>query len=275
MENHISEKKILPEKENSNKFGKVSRLQLVAALKNDRTILQDVSFTAPFKIMRPFYEKGSTMMVMQQTASAGIMAGDRQEIEICVKKGADMEVISQAYEKIHKMNEGYAERVTSIVMEPNTRLSYRPLPTIPFTGSDFRSRLRVELADETSEFIYQEVLCCGRVAHGEQFGYRNYQNQVSIYKKGHVVYFDNSRYVPQQMAMNSFGMYEGYTHMANLILCNLKREDAWLTDCRAYLDALESIDAAVTRMASGDIFIKIFGYSAEKLLKTMNDIMQR
>ena len=37
-----------------NKFGKISRISACAALKDGRTILEDLSFTAPYKIMMPF-----------------------------------------------------------------------------------------------------------------------------------------------------------------------------------------------------------------------------
>ena len=37
-----------------NKFGKVSRISACAALKDGKTILEDLSFTAPYKIMTPF-----------------------------------------------------------------------------------------------------------------------------------------------------------------------------------------------------------------------------
>ena len=40
-----------------NSFGKTSRLYLEASVKDGKTILSDVSFTAPYKVMRPFYEK--------------------------------------------------------------------------------------------------------------------------------------------------------------------------------------------------------------------------
>jgi urease accessory protein len=91
-----------------NQFGKVSKLQLTAEKKENRTILGDVSFTAPFKVMRPFYEKEDFMTVMLLTASAGIMAGDRQEFTIRVGEHAKMEFVSQSYEKIHQMKEGCA-----------------------------------------------------------------------------------------------------------------------------------------------------------------------
>ena len=63
-----------------NQFGKLSEFYLTAAYRDGRTVMEDVSFTAPFKVMHPFYEKKDVMTVMLLTASAGIMAGDRQEI---------------------------------------------------------------------------------------------------------------------------------------------------------------------------------------------------
>ena len=37
-----------------NKFGKVSRICATAVLKDNRTILEDISFTAPYKMMVEF-----------------------------------------------------------------------------------------------------------------------------------------------------------------------------------------------------------------------------
>lgn len=37
-----------------NKFGKISRISACAALKDGKTILEELSFTAPYKIMMPF-----------------------------------------------------------------------------------------------------------------------------------------------------------------------------------------------------------------------------
>ena len=61
-----------------NQFGKVSRLYLKAGRRDGQTYLQDVSFTAPYKIMLPFEKKGGGIQVMLLSASAGIMEGDRQ-----------------------------------------------------------------------------------------------------------------------------------------------------------------------------------------------------
>ncbi len=88
--------------------------------------------------MRPFYEKKDFMTVMLLTASAGIMAGDRQEWDLLVRENAKLEFVSQAYEKIHRMEDGWAERHVHITVEPGGCLYYTPLPTIQFEGTDVR-----------------------------------------------------------------------------------------------------------------------------------------
>ncbi len=257
-----------------NKFGKLSSLNLTAMKKGDKTILSEVSFTAPFKIMSPFYEKKDFMTVMLLTASAGIMAGDQQEFTLRIKEGAKMEFVSQAYEKIHKMNEGFAKRQTLITVEPQATLHYTPLPTIPFAQSDYRNTLRVDLADETSRFVFSEILSCGRLAHGEKFLYHRYQNLVEIYQAGKIVYRDNTCYMPKQMDMPGFGMYEGFTHLANLVICNEARDEAWVSAVRSRLEEDERVEGGVTRTAAGHLVIRILGHSGQKLTDLLEEILQ-
>ena len=256
-----------------NQFGKVSKLNLTAAYKDGKTIIDDVFFTAPFKIMRPFYEKKGVMTVMLLTASAGIMAGDRQEFEILVKEGANMEFVSQAYEKIHKMEDGHAERHSHITVEPGAVLSYSPLPTIPFAGSDYASTLKVDLADETSKFIFSEILACGRVAHGEEFLYTKFSNNVSIYQGGKIIYRDNTRYEPAKTDMSGFGMYEGFTHLANLVICNEPRTDEWISAVRGLIDETDNMEGGVTRTAGGNIVVRILGTSGQRLTGIQEKIL--
>ena len=120
-----------------NKFGKVSRISACAALKDGKTILEDLSFTAPYKIMMPFEKENGGIQIMPLCASAGIMAGDSQEFSYHVKEGADLEVLSQSFEKIHKMDEGSAARTIEVQVDKNATLYYYPQPVIPFAQSAF------------------------------------------------------------------------------------------------------------------------------------------
>ena len=258
-----------------NKFGQLSKLTLTAEKRRDKTILSDASFTAPFKVMHPFYEKPGVMSVMALTASAGIMAGDRQEFDITVKRGASMEFLSQAYDKIHRMEQGFAERTTNIVVEENAFLMYTPLPVIPFKDSDYRNTLNVRLADESSKLIYSEILTCGRIAYGEKFLYKKYKSLINIFQGEKLIYRDNSCYDPELLDMEGMGMYEGFTHLANLIFVNIEKNDSWISKVREILDKTDDIEGGVTRSLAGHVVIKILGKNADKLvtlLKSFTDM---
>ena len=95
-----------------NQYGKVSRVFIRTDAENGETKLADVFFTAPFKVMRPFDGEDGWNEIMIMSVSAGTMAGDSQEYRIEIGSGSRAEITSQAYEKIHRMKEGFAERKT-------------------------------------------------------------------------------------------------------------------------------------------------------------------
>ena len=81
-----------------NKFGKLSRLSLRPGIRKGKTILEDVAFTAPYKIMNPFPKKDGGISVMPLCASAGIMEGDRQEFDFSVTEVTNLEFLSQSFD---------------------------------------------------------------------------------------------------------------------------------------------------------------------------------
>lgn len=249
-----------------NKFGKTSKVVLEAAKKDNENYLKDVYFTAPFKIMKPFIKPDGGLNVMILTASAGIMEGDTQEIEIKVGRDSSLECTSQAYEKIHKMKSGEAIRKTTISVEEKAEMNYTPLPTIPFADSAFRSETNIYLKDETSKFSMIEILASGRVATGESFKYRYYISKTNIRMGEKLIYRDNSIFNPQIFNMEDVGMFEVYTHLANLILCNYSMDDERIKIIREFLDNETDICAGVTRFYEDGVTIKILGNQSQKLL---------
>lgn len=289
-----------------NKFGKVSRISACAALKDGKTILEDLSFTAPYKIMTPFEKENGGIQIMPLCASAGIMAGDSQEFSYHVKEGADLEILSQSFEKIHKMDEGSASRTIEVQVDKNAALYYYPQPVIPFAQSAFDSKMTIHLEDETSKLFLLEIISCGRNAHEERFQYRRFSSKVLLYRGEKLIYRDNTRYEPDKMPMERIGLYEGYTHMANLFLsklCNRDNVDGGketnidgmdikkqmnssgtgrTSDRTAelqekiwqILDEDSEIDGGVTRLTTGDLALRIFGHRAQKLQQIAEKIKE-
>lgn len=258
-----------------NKFGKVSQLSLRAGYRDGRTILEDVYFTAPYKIMKPFEMEDGGIQIMPLCASAGIMKGDRQKFDYYVSSGAKLEVLSQSFEKIHKMDGGSASREIKIQVEPNAVLSYYPQPVIPFAESAFDSDMEIRLADATSKLFLLDVISCGRAAAGERFAYRRFSSKVRIYRGDHLIYRDNACYEPAKMPMEGIGMYEGYSHMANIFLSSSDdgkktmelQEKIW-----EILEHEEECEGGVTRLASGNLAVRVFGNRAQKLQQVAEEI---
>lgn len=182
-------------------FGRRSELFLSTILQGEEAVLDEVQFTAPFKIMEPFREEKDYLKVMILSASPGIMEGDIQEQRIHVGRGTRLEVCSQSFEKIHRMKNGCARRYIRICQESDSFLYYVPQPAIPFRDSAFDNIVEVELEKESSRFIFQDILSCGRTAYGECFDYKYYNSLVQVRREGRLIYRDNTRYDPHTLCI--------------------------------------------------------------------------
>ena len=253
--------------------------------------------------------------VMVMSVSAGIMAGDEQRIDVKVGPDAVLQMTTQSFEKIHRMEEGaHAERATRLRVASGAYLDYSPLPQIPFAGSAFTSETTIELADKTARLVYGEILSAGRVARGERFAYRWYRNHVRVSVAGRPIFLDNTFYestgaagelasggfgagvpagvAPLAMDMEGFGLYEGYTHLANLVLVNLGISDETFTAVRGYLREVtgtigasampapatgvstgdDEVAGGITRLASGDCVVKLLGRRAQRLQDVLEHV---
>ena len=259
-----------------NQFGKTSEMRIKASARDGKTILEDVYFTAPYKIMKPFEKEDGSggISVMPLCASAGIMAGDVQKFDYVVGPGADLEILSQSFEKIHKMDEGSASREIAIAVAAGGTLWYYPQPVIPFAESAFDSNMEIHLEDTTSKLFLLDILSCGRAVSGERFAYKRFGSKVQIYRGNKLVYRDNTCYEPAKMPMEGLGMYEGYSHMANIFLTGCV-DEAGAFDGRKTRELQERIweiieetadcDGGVSMLASGDLAVRVFGNRAQVL----------
>ena len=257
----------------NNRYVKTSIVSITAAFRRNKTILEDVYFTAPYKIMNPFYNKEDYMTIMCMSSASGIMAGDVQDFNFHIKEGAKFEFISQSYEKIHKMDSGMAKRQTTIQVDKNACFYYNPMPTQAFKNSAFESNVNVHLADTSSQFFMKEIITGGRTARGECFEYNFYHNLVNVYTKGNLVYRDNTQFNPAIMDLAGIGIHEGYTHLGNLLLFHCPKDDHWIHDARMLLDSTPNIDGGITRIANDSIVIRVLGTSGETLEKILEKII--
>jgi len=259
-----------------NPYGRESVLRAVSDLHGGETKLENVYCTAPFKLLPPLPLRDGGAAVTQLSVSAGLLAGDRQQIDLRMGAGTYVRWTFQSYEKLHRMPPGFrAERNCRVAVEPGALLDYRPQPVIPHAGSDFRGRTRITLRDKSARLIYGDILCCGRVAMGERFKFRRYRNLVEITCGGRLIYRDNTDLRPEQSVPEGLGMFEGHTHAASLILCNTEYDILHIRNLLEKQCQGGRFLFAVTALNSKDMVVRMLGYSAQELESAINSIVIR
>ncbi len=233
----------------SNKYAEISRVKIRTLNKNGKTILDDVYFTSPFKVAPPFYKSDDFIKVIIMSSSAGTMDGDVQEYDITLGDNTKMELTSQSFEKIHTMIEDEAKRECNI-----------------YIGN-------IKLEDSSSKLIFMDIINCGRVAYGEKFKYKYYKSYVEVEYDNKLVYVDNTNYNPKEMDIENFGMYEGYTHFANILIANFTNNNEVLNTIREILKNSD-VEGAASITQYNYISIKILGYNSDKLIQVSDKISE-
>lgn len=280
-----------------NNFNRISELKIKASLNSaGKTVLEDQFFTAPFKIMKPFARDDGGITVYQQSASAGIMAGDQQKHDFFVNDSATLELVSQSFEKIFKMDDG-AVAVRNIVVQVGSGalFVYTPLPCMPFAGSAFESKTVISLKDSTSRLVYADCICCGRKAHGEAFDYRYYKNLVEIRRERDckLIYRDNTIFegsdcglFPERKAfMQTPVMYGQYSHSGTMLLfgfgvkpadlfvpLGLEPKLLYTTQNLEEAEKTAVPQVSVTQTEGSGIAIRVLANSAEQVQKIFESV---
>lgn len=249
-----------------NAFSRPSVLHLTTKYDGQKTVVDEVYFTSPLKVLPPLYLPDHTAQVLVLAASAGILAGDTQKISLHVGKDSRLELTAQSYEKIHPMPTGKASRSCEAVVETGALLKYNPLPVIPFADSAFESTMTFHLQDDSARLILVDILACGRAARQERFAYRSYRSLVEIYTKGQLVFRDNTCYFPGEMEMERVGMFEGYSHFANMVLCNCRLGEEHRQAMQNVLHSDQTVQGGISSLHSGDTIIKMLGSSGQQLI---------
>ncbi len=274
-----------------NQFAHVSRFEITASRSaSGRTFIEDSFFTSPFKIMKPFDRDDGSISVFLQSASPGILEDDSQIHKIKVNKGAGLEIRSQSFEKIFKMDEGKsAERKITAEVAEDAALIYRPLPCIPFSQSNFSSTTEI-LLSKNSRLIYEDCICAGRCAHGEFFDFTLYHNQIKIRREGKLIFRDNlflqgsdgGIHPEYKQSLLGKTMFGSFTHCGSMLIFGF---DAKLQEVRTALQLEEKLlyteENTTTAPAplfevsendSGDLIIRALANSAEKIQKKFESI---
>ena len=172
-----------------------ARIELVRV--GDETRLGTCYQQVPVRLMPPFVldsEPASLLYLINLTA--GLMDGDGHLIEITARAGTRAVVTGQSATRVHPAVASYATQQWTVDVEDDACLVVLPGPTIPFRGSRYFQRGRVELAPR-ARLIWGDIWLPGRYDRGElseRFQFERIVQDFEARRGGRLVYRDRFRW---------------------------------------------------------------------------------
>lgn len=247
-----------------------SELSLTTQFQYGRTMISDMYFTSPYKVMSPFTD-GKHIEIMQMSASAGMLSGDVFDLRLQFLENSDVTYVSQSYDKVFQSKGEQTKKNVTIHVGANAKVRYMPYPMIPFSGCDFAADNQVYV-DPTATFLYCDVFSCGRTGMGEFFEMKKYQSRTRIYLANELsdvpselLFADHTLIDPAQFDYGTMGMWNSYTHngLCYLYIPDREQETEILQQIRS-LSKKTEILAGVTRGHKG-IVIRMLSLRGEKI----------
>lgn len=254
-----------------NHYSKESVLKIETETKHEKTILSDSYFTPPFKLLKPFYGKNNIMRLCLVNVSPGVLEGDNYNITVNLRKGSLLELYSQSYSKIFKMKDGFAAQKVDINMEEGCTLAYMLKPTLPYEDSDFRGETNIRLS-KNCNLIFREIISCGRYKRNEIFSFKSFKSKTKVIYDDKLLFMDNTVLIPQEQQLNSIGLYDKFTHQANMIIVSKKVNENLKLSLVKLIDQFQDIDFGVSMSFKFGIVIRILGKGSEKLIDITESI---
>jgi urease accessory protein len=151
----------------------------------------------PVRLLPPFsfdFEPAALLYLINLTA--GLMDGDGHLIEIVARAGSNAVVTGQSATRVHPAVTRFATQQWTVEVEDDACLVVLPGPVIPFQGSRYFQRGRVELAPR-ARFIWGDIWLPGRYDRGalsERFLFDRIVQDFEVRREGRLIFRDRFRW---------------------------------------------------------------------------------
>ncbi|WP_209123849.1 urease accessory protein UreD [Alkalihalobacillus sp. BA299] len=249
----------------------LGRLNLTVKLSEEKSILSNLNFSSPVKVMRPFYlDDIGTAYLYIMDISGGMLSNDTLDFDIRVEKDSHLYITNNSATKIHPMEEGFATINNYFLIKEGASLEYFPEEITLYKDSSLKTSTIIDL-HEHSCIAASEILFMGRKNYGEVLNFKNLTSHFEIRMKGNILLFERFNMDPQKENYKGLGFMENYSHYGSLYLYSPQNDRALLETIRSSLEnSHENAHIASSLHHSGVIVIKALSnnhYSIKALFK--------
>lgn len=145
----------------------------------------------PLRVLPPFLFAGEAAALLYLiNPTAGLMDGDAHLVSIHARDGVRAVVTGQSATRIHPAVRSFATQQWNIRVDNDAQLVVLPGPAIPFRGSRYFQRVRIDLAAR-AQVIWGDIWLPGRYARGELSEFHQFERIVQdleVRREGALVY---------------------------------------------------------------------------------------
>lgn len=244
------------------------------AERNGISYLKKAYCTSPFKIMDITELKTEGKLnLMLMNASPGILDGDHYEMNIDIDAGVDLQIQTQAYQRIFQMKTGASQNM-KVSMAANASFCYLPHPTVPHGQSSFIA-INDFYLENNCRFVFGEILTCGRKLNQEVFLLSKYQSISRLFVNNKLLIKENLLMQPSLIPVAAIGQLEGFTHQASIILFHTGFQLSTIQqELVALLSAEKNIEFGISSTPLNGLIIRMLGNGAEQLFNCLQQVNQ-
>ena len=250
----------------------ISQLNFTVANRNGKSFLEQAFCTHPFKLA-PVGEhpEDPTLYLMVRSSSPGILDNDHYQININVNAASRLHLQTQSYQRIFNMATG-AQQQMVVNLAAKSYFCFIPHPVVPHQNSRFYSHTIINMAQD-AQLIWGEIITCGRKLSGELFKFTLLHSVLEVFLEDQLIFKDQLLLRPGTTRLKNIGLFEDFTHQANLLILPAKPNgSALLKIVHDFFLKKNNIAAGVTEVAANGILIRILGTSGEQLFSCLQEV---
>jgi urease accessory protein len=184
----------------------------------------------PLKVVRAFPIPDGGALVHLHNVSGGVLGGDQLILDVEVGSYAYAQLTSTSATRLYQCRPDMpaSTQTSNIHVAHDGLLEYLPDPIIPFAGSQYIQRTRIELARGAGLFWW-ETLAPGRTAREELFAYTLLQLGLDISAEGRLVAIERLKQEPAKLQLSSSVRLGMYRYCSSFYICKAGLDSAiWL-----------------------------------------------
>lgn len=250
------------------RVGRDGFLGLRFACRSGKTALMQCRFRLPLQVLAPAELPDGTACLMLLNPTGGIVGGDSLSIQIVQEEGTRVCLTTPSATRVYRTLDRPASQNTILMVGEDASVEYLPDHVIPYSGSDFRQSLHVEMA-AGSAGIFWDALAAGRVARGECWEFRELDFRTEIYMRGRGVFLNRIRIRPGVADPRQLGVTDGFSYVAMLLVLADRLTD-WnevVATMTADIARVPEVCAGVSALTSSGCVVKVLAHTASDMAR--------